>query len=190
MLIIYSYAHGSPYKDGRHIVLNEAILKRIQSSNAPFKRITPGASLRVEFLKQLRKDCREAKAAGERLLVLLCGHGAPKTSSFYFGKGEWQNMRPASFISALGINDENKDLPVMLISTACYSGAWITPASHNISGMTASGAKEETHSWRFSGSTGRACGTMFVSGVADKLANGLQSQIESEAQFETFTELV
>jgi hypothetical protein len=185
-----SYVHGSPYQDGRKVVLNKDIYEKIQASEAPFTFIPPH-QLFLKFKLKLKECCVAAKAAGGRLLVLMCGHGLSESGHFYFGQGIVQELKPEKFLKQMDLTGDNQGLPVMLISTACYSGGWVASPDFNISGMAAAGEKRPSLSWRYSGSLGRACGTMFVSGIAEKLTNGFDPEdLETEEQNETYIELI
>ena len=79
---------------------------------------------------------------------------------------------------------------ITLITTSCYSGGWTCNPQLNLSTMTAAGNKNVSLSWRFSASTGRACGSMFTTVLVQKLTEvgATDKSLGGEVEDEHLTE--
>jgi hypothetical protein len=185
------YLHGNPYKS-RKVVLNDKILERVQSGPHVPEKIKFGQNnMKRTFLKQLKDDCQAAEKAGENVLLLMFGHGDRDANGIVLGEGYAKELKLKEFRSALS----KSTAKVTLLTTHCYAGGWTCDPDLNISAMTAAGPKRPSHSWRFSGSCGRACESMFATTVIEKLMrdssakNQKLDDPETDEQEESIAEL-
>ena len=156
------YLHGNPYKQ-RKVVLDANILAQAKQARHPPRRIRPD-QLKLETKKIITSECRAAELAREPVLILLLGHGDDLNHGIELGKGR-ATLKINEFKSAT----KQFNVAITMITTSCYSGGWTCNPQLNISTMTAAGNKNTSLSWRFSGSTGRACGSMFTAALVEKL---------------------
>ncbi|KAF4625191.1 hypothetical protein G7Y89_g12977 [Cudoniella acicularis] len=177
------YLHGSPYSNKRKVVLNEKILKTIKDGKChPFTR-APDISLWVKFQSLLREHISEASKNKQHLLVMIFGHGEKGTYNIAVSNQQG-GLSVKRFLKKL---DQAKDVPIMLLTTACYGGGWLTEQLINISGITAAGPNNMSASWRYSlepGSLKRASGSMFVSAIVQKLTTNLETQQTIQEELE------
>lgn len=159
------YAHGP--RGERRIVLDEDMLPVIQQSGT--LRVVPRRDLLERFQSTLKEQSRLAKENNEHLLILIFGHGDEATFGVYIGSGNsnkpprlrMENVKPLL----------QRDAPITLFMTSCFSGGWLTQpitntAQHiNATGMTAAGPKSQSLSWPLSASLGRACGGRVATGL-------------------------
>ena len=159
------YLHGSPFLE-RKVVLDDERLKSAQNSNDGhvLTEVKP-ANLRLDFQKEVRAHCSQAAKAEppENVLILIFGHGELKKKGIEIGSG--RALESAHLQSEVKGTDAN----VTLLTTACYSGGWTCYPQFNVSSMTAAGEKITSRSWVKSGSSGRACGSLYTSAIIDKL---------------------
>ncbi|KAL8847472.1 MAG: hypothetical protein Q9221_007498 [Calogaya cf. arnoldii] len=158
------YLHGSPYKP-RKIVMDDTIIKHakdlVHSGTA--------GGLRLMFKQTMRKECEKAAQAGnESVLVLMFGHGDLKNGGIELGNQWFKQQQLSETFAGL-------DVPVTILSTACYSGGWSCnkifdkktgdlKSQFNKSTIMAAGNNAESHSWNFTATLGRrACGSVFAS---------------------------
>ncbi|KAL8965186.1 MAG: hypothetical protein Q9183_003985, partial [Haloplaca sp. 2 TL-2023] len=164
------YLHGNPYKP-RKVVLDQAILHQARTSNNPLRR-SPPLQLLTRFREQIESDCAAAEASGENVLILMFGHGDAKTSGIFLG-GKSIAFKP----NHLNLRLKGLHVNVTVLTTQCYGGGWACSHNLNITTMTAAGVEKPSRAWRYSGSCGRACGSMFATAVIQKLTtNPLTSQ--------------
>lgn len=98
-------------------------------------------------------------------MILLLGHGDVNNYGIVFGTGDRATLKIDEFRSAT----KAFKVSITTIATSCYSGGWTCNPQLNLSTTAAAGPKTESLSWRFSGSTGRACGSMFTTALVQKL---------------------
>ncbi|KAI4191060.1 MAG: hypothetical protein L6R41_000375 [Letrouitia leprolyta] len=174
LLSIYPpYLHGNPFKT-RKVVLDRGILAKATNL---VKISTPGG-LRLAFKNKLRDECRAAARAGdESVLVFMFGHGSKDNGGVELGTNF---LKQAMFSEAIaGI-----DVPLTLISTACYSGGWSCNLEnrkdnrhYNKSGvqfnkgtMMAAGKNQPSRSWNYTTTLRlRACGSVFASALINAM---------------------
>ena len=183
------FLHGNPYLP-RKIVLDKEILSRMKGH---LTNLNTPRQLKSKFETSLKDHCKMAEKNGEKVLVMMFGHGHPETASFLFAnenssRDEWLPLHLKTFVKRLGL--ENK-IQVMLLSTACYSGRWLMNKDLNVSAFMAAGPDTESRSWRIGGSVNRHCGSMFATAVIKQLTQNLdtQSEYKTEEQEETYAEL-
>ena len=143
------------------------------------------------FVKQLKDDYQAAEKAGENVLLLMFGHGDRDANGIVLGGGYAKEFKLKEFQSGLS----KSTAKVTLLTTHYYAGGWTCDPDLNISAMTAARLKRLSHSWRFSGSCGRACGSMFATTVIEKLMrdssakNKKLDDPETDEQEESIAEL-
>ncbi|KAL8941742.1 MAG: hypothetical protein Q9216_002070 [Gyalolechia sp. 2 TL-2023] len=159
------YLHGNPYKN-RKVVLDEKLLKKAQhESKHPVVMIKP-QDLLSKFKATVKDECEAAAAAGENVLILMFGHGDEKNYGIHFG-----SLQSASTFSTKSLRDMTQGLnvPITVVTSQCYGGGWACTPDLNLTTRTAAGKEKESISWRFSGSIGRACGSMFATTIINQL---------------------
>ena len=186
------YLHGNPYKQ-RKVVLDEKILAESKQSKHPPEHIQAD-KLKRKTKNMITAACKDAETGNENVLVLLFGHGDQNNHGIVLGGGDRETLKIAEFKSATKGLHTN----ITLITTSCYSGGWTCNPQLNLSTMTAAGNENVSLSWRFSGSTGRACGSMFTTALVQKLTKvgatdkTLGDEVEdediTEHQVETYAE--
>lgn len=155
------YLHGNPYKQ-RKVVLDADILGKAQNGPHSVQRVKP-CNLRSTFRASVKNECKAAQACKENVFILMFGHGDKKTYGIQLGQGSV--FKPKEFQNITkGVSTK-----VTLLTTQCYGGGWSCSPLINLSTLTAAGPKDLSLSWRFSGSTGRACGSMFTTAIIGKL---------------------
>ena len=159
------FLHGNPFKD-RKVVLDEAILKQVKEAKHGLQQYQPN-KLRLAFKKLVTDECAAAAETGENVLIFMFGHGDRDNQGIVIGEGaSFTNMWEVKYmIKALG----KKKPKVTVLTTHCYSGGWSCNPDLNITTMTAAGPGQKSHSWTYSGSTGRACGSVFATAFIEKM---------------------
>ncbi|KAK2792450.1 hypothetical protein FQN52_003385 [Onygenales sp. PD_12] len=166
------YAHGDP-RGERKVVLEKDIIERIrQSGNL---RVVSRAVLLERFLSTLREQASLAAERNEQLIVFIFGHGDLDTHGVYLGgEGNIINNLPRLRMCDIGRSVGLK-VNMTLFTTACYSGGWLVQPNANketfvdVTGITGSGIAQETRSWSFSRSAGRACGNSIASTIMQSM---------------------
>ncbi|KAL8733587.1 MAG: hypothetical protein Q9166_001995 [cf. Caloplaca sp. 2 TL-2023] len=168
------YLHGSPFKT-RKVVLDDKILAGAKN----LVRCSVGG-LQGDFKKRLRTECQEATKAGDAsVLVLIFCHGEMEHGGIAIGSNE---MRQFEFINTI---QDKSDVPVTILSTACYSGGWScnkqfdktkkrhynkTGKSTNQTTLMAASPNEGSHSWNITSTLGRRyCGSVFTTAMIEAL---------------------
>lgn len=165
------YAHGDPGNE-RRIVLEETLLPDIH--RAGNIRVVDRLVLLERFVKTVEEQAREAKKNSEHLIILIFGHGQYGQYGVYIG-----GANPESSPSVLQVRRLrqaiSRGLNTTLLLTSCYSGGWLVQPDVNynrrlnVTGIAASGPKEETLSWPMSDSVGRASGSTIASAILSQL---------------------
>ena len=186
------YLHGNPYKQ-RKVVLDENILAESKQSKHPPQQIQ-AEKLKLKTKNLITAECKDAESANENVLILLFGHGDRNNHGIVLGRGGRETLKIGEFKTSTKALNTN----ITLITTSCYSGGWTCNPQLNLSTMTAAGDKNVSLSWRFSGSTGRACGSMFTTALIQKLTkvggtdktlgDGIKDDDITEHQEETYAE--
>ncbi|KAF6238615.1 hypothetical protein HO173_003121 [Letharia columbiana] len=157
------YLHGNPYGQ-RKVVLDSGILAQSKLSRHPLQRIRPD-HLKPKTKQLIGDECKAAETAHENVLILLFGHGDVNNYGIELGTGDRATLQIDEFRSAI----KAIKVSITMIATSCYSGGWTCNPQLNLSTMAAAGSERVSLSWRFSGSTGRACGSMFTTALVQKL---------------------
>ncbi|KAI9811819.1 MAG: hypothetical protein M1832_000672 [Thelocarpon impressellum] len=165
------YLHGNPYGT-RSVVLDEKMLK--DQVHSPVT-VVPAQGLKPAFLDALRRENELSMRNNEPLLLLVFGHGLEETSAVWLAA----NPDPAEMVRSPE-SDQHRWLhisevkaivasnpKVTLFSTACYSGGWAVTPDLSISALTAAGPAQQSESCCESGSTGRCCGSIFMSAFVE-----------------------
>ena len=155
------YLHGNPFKD-RKVVLDADILDRARNGPQP---ITHARSvlLREKFRSKIRSECRAAEKDKGNVLILIFAHGFLHDYGVEIGTGRKLTVHHFRNI----VKEFN--VPITLLSTACYSGGWACSPELNISAITAAGPDLPSRSWTKSHSLGRYAGSMFATAIIEKL---------------------
>ncbi|KAI4274448.1 MAG: hypothetical protein LQ337_003929 [Flavoplaca oasis] len=158
------YLHGNPYKT-RKVVLNQTILSHARTGNDPLQHADP-VLLMSKFRERTKSECRAAAAAGENVLLMMFGHGDCKSSGIYLGgKTKSSVFKPNHLkllLKGLKVN-------VAMLTTQCFGGGWACFPKLDLTTMAAAGSGDPSKAWRYSGSCGRACGSMFATAIINKL---------------------
>ncbi|KAL8670333.1 MAG: hypothetical protein Q9168_005120 [Polycauliona sp. 1 TL-2023] len=164
------YLHGNPYNT-RKVVLDQAILNQACAGPSPIQRSDP-TLLAKHFREAIKTECTAAAAAQENVLLMMFGHGHEKTQGIYLGgRGSNHIFKPATLqrqMKGLNVN-------LTLLTTQCFGGGWSCSPNLNITTMTAAGKGQPSKAWRYSGSCGRACGSMFATAIINKLTKRPQT---------------
>ncbi|KAH7305640.1 hypothetical protein BKA65DRAFT_543915 [Rhexocercosporidium sp. MPI-PUGE-AT-0058] len=158
------YLHGNPCEE-RKIVMNKEMFETRNFSSPNFSVSHPN-QLRVDFLKQLKKECIEAREQQQNFLVVLLSHGDFESKGLFLGGINSEDpqyiMTREMFSEAVG----EQNVQICVMSAACYSGGWtVRPDILNITALTAASEENESSSWEQPKSMGRACGTIFSSAL-------------------------
>ena len=157
------YLHGNSYRQGK-VVLDAAILAKSKKSRHAPQHIK-AQDLKMKIKGIITAECKAAEKAKENLLILFFGHGDVQNHGIILGLGHRPTLKIQEFKSAT----KAFQVSITMVTTSCYSGGWTCHPELNISTMTAAGNENVSLSWRFSGSSGRACGSMFTTALVQKL---------------------
>ena len=156
-----AYGHGEPTGDHR-VVLDSTLLPDIaRASNI---RVFQRAQLLEDFLRTFKDECAIAAALHQPVLLMVFGHGDPRTYGVAIGGAgipqEAPRLRIRQILACLrGINES-----LTMLLTSCYSGGWVLQPELNISALTAAGPETVSESWKPSIS-GRLHGSIYASAV-------------------------
>ena len=190
------YLHGNPSKQ-RRVVLDAAILAKSKKSRHAPQNIK-AQQLKIKTEDIVTAECEAAEVAKENLLILFFGHGDLENHGIILGLDHRSTLKIQEFKSATNAFQ----VPITMFTTSLYSGGWTCHPELNISKMTAARDENVSSSRRFSGSSGRACGSMFTTALVQKLttvdATGKslimedededEDQEETDDQFESYAE--
>jgi hypothetical protein len=183
------YLHGNPYLPGK-VVLD----REIYDKNSQYLTHIKPASMKRKFESMLKDHCKDAEQNKEKVLIMMLGHGEKNTGHFLFPSenvdmDHWPLYDVKSFVKRLNLQ---KNVQVMFLSTACYSGKWLRHEDLNISGAVAADPGKISRSWRRGGSVGGHCGSMFATMIIRELTSNLDttplSGAEVEKQEKTYAE--
>lgn len=179
--------HGSPYYK-RKVVLDAQLWDAMKN----FHKQIPYAQLKAQFLEILKQECETAKKNNEKVLILMFGHGGleffgggPDIAYFTFGEDYLDiksfvrallRKKPRSFLR----EPDDLDVDITLVTMACYSGQFLVQKNLNLTGFAACDPERLNSSWRYSGSTGRASGSMYASAIARRLVKGCVAESPEE----------
>ncbi|KAF8850436.1 hypothetical protein BDZ45DRAFT_731564 [Acephala macrosclerotiorum] len=173
---------GNPYEE-RKVVLDKSICDSGRLNNI---RVENMQDLRSTFLWALNLEAKEARLKSQTLLVIIMSHGEKISKGFWLGGpfevGTKLLVTPEHFREAIGKND----VPVTVMSAACYSGGWTVMP--DITGIYAASAVKESHSWPESKSTGRHCGSIWLSALIE--ASGHLQQDGAKVTFSEYVKTV
>ncbi|KAL9583856.1 MAG: hypothetical protein Q9212_002474 [Teloschistes hypoglaucus] len=157
------YTHGTASGDHR-VVLDKSLLQQPTKFNN--FRLCSRESLLEDFLTTLKSEITIAADNDQPVLLLLFGHGEPKTYGIAIGGSGPPDKAPRlhthHIVRAIGCL--NVSLTVMTAS--CYGGGWVYEPELNISAFTAAGPEVESRSWGFS-IGGRSHGSIWATAVRD-----------------------
>jgi hypothetical protein len=139
----------------------------------------------VKPTQMIERFLAEAKAASELarrtnapLLLLVFCHGLP---SFQLLLDDGNKGKGLSVLSLKGVLEPGAQ--VTLVTTACYSGGWVTHPDFNYTTMAAADASENklgmSNSWTVSQSIGRTCGSVFASTLLETLSSAASPLLEA-----------
>ncbi|KAI4157103.1 MAG: hypothetical protein L6R39_000766 [Caloplaca ligustica] len=156
------YLHGNPYKK-RKVVFDATVLQEVKKPDSCFQKVSD-VSLCSKFRSALKQECKAAEATGDNVLVLMFGHGDHTNHGIKLGDNSKTFQKSAFRYAMKGLQTR-----VTMITTQCYGGGWTCMPAINFSAMTAAGVNKPSRSWRYSGSSGRACGSMFTTAIIERL---------------------
>ncbi|KGO46330.1 hypothetical protein PEX1_022430 [Penicillium expansum] len=168
------YLHGNPYED-RKVCLDKDMLDQQQ--------ITPVTLVRSsEMIDRVLSEAKRASELAKRheapLLLLFFCHGLP---NHHLLLDDGTSHKGLSIVNLKGVLEP--DVRMTLVSTACYSGGWITTPELNHTAMTAAGGEDNladgtSNAWCVSQSIGRSCGSVFVSTLLETLSSATSPLLE------------
>ncbi|KAJ5834808.1 hypothetical protein N7447_000834 [Penicillium robsamsonii] len=169
-----AYLHGNPYED-RKVCLDKDMLDQQQ--------ITPVTIVRSgEMIDRVLSEAKWASELAKRheapLLLLFFCHGLP---NHHFLLNDGNSHKGLSIVNLKGVLEPS--VRVTLLSTACYSGGWITTPELNLTAMTAADGNDDpaagtSNAWGASQSIGRTCGSVFVSTLLETLSSATSPLLE------------
>ncbi|KAL8938990.1 MAG: hypothetical protein Q9216_003600 [Gyalolechia sp. 2 TL-2023] len=156
------FLHGNPYKK-RKVVLDNAILQQTKSARDQPQHFSE-TDLYHKFCAKLKDECEAAEKTGANVLVLMFGHGEQQNFGIYLGSRPKPFKQSAFRYAMKGLNAQ-----VTMLTTQCYGGGWTCMPAINFSAWAYAGKDRTSKSWRYSGSCGRACGSMFATAIIGEL---------------------
>lgn len=135
------------------------------------------------FLQQAKTLSERAKRNNAPLVLLIFCHGLP---NYQLLLDNGNKNKGLSVTSLKGVLEPGAR--VTLITTACYSGGWVTNPDFNYTTMAAASEKSnstgQSNAWVDSQSIGRACGSVFASTLFQTLA-GPESPFLDDADLQS-----
>ena len=127
-------------------------------------RVFQRAQLLQDFLRTFKDECAMAAALDQPVLLMIFGHGDPKTYGVAIGGAgsprDAPRLRAHHLVASLrGIN-----VSLTMLLTSCYSGGWVLQPELNISALTAAGSEQMSEAWAPS-LGGRSHGSIFATAV-------------------------
>ncbi|CAG8892624.1 unnamed protein product [Penicillium egyptiacum] len=169
-----AYLHGNPYED-RKVCLDKDMLDQQQ--------ITPVTIVRSgEMIDRVLSEAKRASELAKQheapLLLLFFCHGLPNHHLLF---NDGNSHKGLSIVNLKGVLEPG--VRVTLLSTACYSGGWITTPELNHTAMAAAGEEDDlaagtSNAWGISQSIGRSCGSVFVSTLLKTLSSATSPLLE------------
>ena len=159
------YGHGGPKTDHR-VVLNKNMLDQIE--NDPNLRVFKRADLLEDFIRTLKDECRVAAGLNQPLLLMIFGHGDPKTYGIAIGGSGPPRKAPRLRTAQIAACLRGLDISLTLLLTSCYSGGWVLQPELNISAFTAAGPENMSRAWDAS-LGGRSHGSLYATAVREAL---------------------
>ena len=163
-------------------------------------RVFTRAELLEDFLRTFQEECRLAAGLGQPLLLMIFGHGDPKTYGVAIGGAGTPRNAPRLKISQIAACLRGLDVSLTLLLTSCYSGGWALQPELNISAFTAAGPLKRSRAWDTS-LGGRSHGSFYATAVREafiKMEDEKATQIhphrsreplDEEASSATYAEL-
>ncbi|KAJ5158291.1 uncharacterized protein N7500_007942 [Penicillium coprophilum] len=161
------YLHGNPYED-RKVCLDQDLLDQRQIT--PVTLVSSG-----EMIDRVLSEAKWASELAKRheapLLLLFFCHGLP---NHHLLLNDGNSHKGLSVVNLKGVLEPG--VRVTLLSTACYSGGWITTPDLNHTAMAAASGEDDlatgtSNAWSVSQSIGRSCGSVFVSTLLETLSS-------------------
>ncbi len=163
------YLHGSPFKT-RKVVMDHDVISKAKD----IVQCKSAGGLSLMFKRAFRQEIQEAAKAGdESVLVFMFGHGKKEHFGIRLGN-QWFKQKEFQ-------NEIVQNVPVTILSTACFSGGWScnklfdkksNELKHqfNKTTMMAAGPEKRSHSWSITATLGRRfCGSVFASALVESL---------------------
>ena len=186
------YCYGDP--TDKRVVLDKTFAEEVNDVL-----VFQPDDLLERFLSYVSNTCKAPKGTQHPILILIFGHGQPRTLSITIGGTgdvhECPRLTSAKFKEAVYRHDSSSNLA--LLTTSCFGGGWTQTRFLNITAtaMTGSENYRELFSWPMSMSLARCCGSRYARGVAKALIRSeiydLDLDSEQEAQQSpTFSALV
>ncbi|KAJ5838928.1 uncharacterized protein N7525_004116 [Penicillium rubens] len=159
------YLHGNPYEE-RKICLSQELLDNDELS--PVKVVRP-ANMIDQFLTEAKRVSELAKRTSAHVLLLIFCHGLP---GFDMLLDNGNRHKGLSVTRLKGVLEPGAR--VTLITTAYYSGGWVTNPEFNYTTMAAAdtiGDQGTSNAWGISHSIGRSCGSVFATTIVESLSS-------------------
>ncbi|KAJ5513314.1 hypothetical protein N7463_002866 [Penicillium fimorum] len=168
------YLHGNPYEQ-RKICLDRELLD--QGRLTPVTVVRP-ADMIDRFLVEVKRASELAKRKEAPLLLLVLCHGLP---NHHLLLNDSNGQNGLSIVSLKGVLEPG--VHVSLVTTACYSGGWITTPDLNHTTMAAADGEDDlftgtSNAWSISQSIGRSCGSVFASTLFQTLSSAASPLLE------------
>lgn len=128
--------------------------------------IVKPADMIDRFLQEVRRASEQAKQQDAPLLLLIFCHGHTSLE-LLLNDGDHKNG--LSVVRLKGVLELG--VRVTLITTACYSGGWVTIPDLNSTAIVAAAEGDLSNAWPTSDTMGRACGSVFASTLIDTLCS-------------------
>lgn len=159
------YMHGNPHGLKRRVVLDSDIAENMQNLS-----VCQADDLLQWFCKAMKEQSAAAKVNDQTLIIVLLGHGEPKSYRIAIGGAGDQTRgvpRTNRFDLSLAARCLAKDTKTLFINSACYSGGWTISPLFNSCMMSATNFEDESISWPVA--DGRAGGSVFVTAIVEAL---------------------
>ena len=141
------YAHGEAAIDHR-IVLDKNMLADMKAEGKIH--VASPKDLLQEFINYFKAECKIASEKEQPILLLIFGHGDPKTYGIAIGGLENPRSAPRLRFEHLETLMRGFNISLTLLTTACYSGGWLVQPSLDISGLSAANEVTPSYSWKAS----------------------------------------
>ena len=182
-----AYGHGESKGDHR-VVLDATLLPDIM--HAGNIRVFQRGQLLQDFLRTLKDECTMAAALGQPILLMIFGHGDPKTYGIAIGGAGTPRKAPRLHTQHITACLRGIKVPLTMMLTSCFSGGWVLQPELNISALTAAGARVVSEAWPPS-LGGRSHGSIFATAVRlafTKLEDERATQIHPHPSGQEFDE--
>jgi hypothetical protein len=173
------FLHGNPYED-RKVCLSQELLDNNRLTDVTL--VKPRQMIE-RFLTEAKAASELARRRNAPLLLLIFCHGLP---SFQLVLNDGDKKKGLRILSLKGVLEPGAQ--VTLVTTACYSGGWVTHANFNYTTMTGAASRSNlglSNAWSISQSIGRTCGSVFASTLIETLSSAASPLLDPSQRTET-----